>query len=66
MESTPPASTKTPDGWELRLSAKDETHVVIPPLTTALSSREYVVGGTYTGALIGPQEDEPPHGTKKP
>ncbi|WP_102141990.1 MspA family porin [Mycobacterium hubeiense] len=63
VESTPPASTKTPDGWELVLSARDETQKVIPPLTTALSSREYVVGGTYSGQLIGPDEGEPPHGT---
>ena len=30
------------------------------PLTTAISSREYVVGGTFNGALSGPGES--PHG----
>ncbi|MCV7283530.1 MspA family porin [Mycolicibacterium flavescens] len=63
VASTPPATTETPDGWRLTLGAKDETQAPIPPLTTALSSREYVVGGTYTGSLTGPGEDEPPHGT---
>jgi hypothetical protein len=63
VESTPPAMTATPDGWQLTLSAKDETQGPIPPLTTALSSREYVVGGTYVGSLRGPDEEEPPGGT---
>ena len=58
VESTPPATTGTPDGWTLTLSAKDETQAPIPPLTTALSSREYVVGGTYVGSLIGPEEGD--------
>lgn len=63
VESTPPAVTEAPDGWRLEMGAKDETQAPIPPLTTALSSREYVVGGTYEGLLTGPAEDEPPEGT---
>lgn len=63
VPSTPPAVTETPDGWHLSLGAKDETQAPIPPLTTALSSREYVVGGTYTGSVTGPGDDQPPHGT---
>ncbi len=63
VESTPPAVTETPDGWQLTLSAKDETQAPIPPLTTALSSREYVVGGTYSGALSGPDDGEETGGT---
>lgn len=63
VESTPPAVTETPDGWTMTMSAKDETQAPVPPLTTALSSREYVVGGTYHGSLVGPGEDEPPRGT---
>ncbi|OBI84510.1 MspA family porin [Mycobacterium sp. E740] len=63
VESTPPAVTDTPDGWQMTLSAEDETQAPIPPLTTALSSREYVVGGTYKGSLVGPDDGEPPHGT---
>jgi hypothetical protein len=63
VESSPPTTTHTPDGWTLTLSAKDETQRVIAPLTTAISSREYEVGGTYNGSLVGPEEDEPPEGT---
>jgi hypothetical protein len=64
VESTPPAETNTPDGWKLTLSARDETQAPVPPLTTALSSREYVVGGTYSGSLIAPEdEEEEPEGT---
>ncbi len=58
IESTPPATTGTPDGWTLTLSAKDETQAPIPPLTTALSSREYVVGGTYMGDLAPPEDED--------
>ena len=39
VESSPPATTKSPDGWTLNVSAKDETQVVIAPLTTAISTR---------------------------
>jgi hypothetical protein len=60
--SPPPATTTSPDGWTLTLQAKDETQETIPPLTTALSTREYEVGGTYVGSMTGPAEDEPPHG----
>lgn len=63
VESSPPTTTHTPDGWTLTLSAKDETQRVIAPLTTAISSREYEVGGTYNGLLEGPEEDGPPEGT---
>jgi hypothetical protein len=61
--SPPPQTTKTPDGWTLTLSAKDETQTPNAPLTTALSSREYVVGGTYSGSLVGPDDGEEPRGT---
>jgi hypothetical protein len=63
VESSPPATTKSPDGWALTLSAKDETQTVIQPLTTAISTREYEVGGLFNGAMTGPEEAEPPHGT---
>jgi hypothetical protein len=63
VASSPPATTNTPDGWTLTVSAKDERQRVVPPLTTALSTRDYEVGGTFTGSLSGPEEDEPPHGT---
>lgn len=63
VESTPPAVTDTPNGWTLTLSAREETQAPIPPLTTALSSREYVVGGTYQGSLVGSEDGEAPQGT---
>ena len=63
VESSSPATTKTPDGWTLTVSAKDETQRVIAPLTTAISSREYEVGGIFNGSLAGPEGEEPPHGT---
>ncbi|EHB44374.1 MspA family protein [Mycolicibacterium rhodesiae JS60] len=54
VASTPPATTKSPDGWTLTISAKDETQMPNAPLTTAISSREYTVGGVFNGALDGP------------
>lgn len=53
VESSPPETTVAPDGWTLRISAKDETQRVVAPLTTAISSREYVVGGVFNGAMTG-------------
>lgn len=38
------------------LGAEDEMLVPVPPLTTAVSSREYIVSGTFAGSLIGPEE----------
>jgi hypothetical protein len=61
--STPPQVTDTPDGWTLTLAAKNETQMANAPLTTALSSREYIVGGTYDGTLRGPDDPDEPHGT---
>jgi hypothetical protein len=63
VESSPPATTTSPDDWTLTLSAKDESQLVVAPLTTALSSREYEVGGTFEGTLAGPDEGEAPEGT---
>lgn len=61
--SPPPQILTTPDGWTLTLAAKDETQTPSAPLTTALSSREYVVGGSYNGSLVGPDDAELPGGT---
>ena len=58
VESSPPKTTNSPDGWTLTVSAKDETQRVTAPLTTAISTREYEVGGVYSGSLVGPEEDE--------
>jgi hypothetical protein len=56
VASAAPANLTTPDGWTLTLSAKDETALPVAPLTTAVSSRDYIVGGTFNGALSGPDE----------
>ena len=52
--SSPPETAKTLDGWTMTVGGKDETQRVIAPLTTAVSSREYEVGGTFTGSLKNP------------
>jgi hypothetical protein len=49
-----PATTKTPDGCTLTVWSEDETQVPVAPLTTAMSSREYVVGGTFAGSIKCP------------
>jgi hypothetical protein len=59
VESSPPATTKSPDGWTLTVSAKDETQRVIQPLTTAVSTREYEVGGLFNAKMEGPDEETP-------
>jgi hypothetical protein len=64
VESSPPKTTTSPDGWTLTVSARDETQRVTAPLTTAISTREYEVGGIYSGSLVGPEEgDEGAKGT---
>jgi hypothetical protein len=64
VESSPPATTTAPDGWTLTVSARDETQRSMAPLTTAISTREYEVGGLYNGSLTGPEgSDETPGGT---
>jgi hypothetical protein len=63
VESSPPANTKSPDGWTLTVSAKDETQRVIQPLTTAISTREYEVGGLFNAKMEGPEEADAPEGT---
>lgn len=62
VSSPPPVSTVTPDGWTLTLSASNETQLVSAPLTTALSSRSYVVGGTFSGTISGPDGGAIPAG----
>jgi hypothetical protein len=53
VASSPPGVVTSPDGWTLTVAAKDETQLPIAPLTTATSSREYLVGGTFTGTVDG-------------
>ena len=53
VASDEPATVTSPDGWILTVAAKDETELPVAPLTTAVSSREYLVGGTFTGTVTG-------------
>lgn len=48
-----PGIAKTPDGRTLTVVAKDETRLPVAPLTTSLSSRDWVVGATFTGTTTG-------------
>ena len=54
VPSNPPSIVNTPDGWRLGLGAKDEAQTPVAPLTTAVSSREYLATGTFVGDLSGP------------
>jgi len=53
VASAAPVSVTTPDGWVLTAAGTDETQLPVSPLTTATSSREYLVGGTFTGTVTG-------------
>ncbi|ORV65340.1 MspA family porin [Mycobacterium europaeum] len=53
VPSSDPVTYTTPEGWNLTLGAKDESLVPIAPLTTAVSSREYLTRGTFFGSLDG-------------
>jgi MspA len=53
VPSGPPGVLDTPDGWHLEVSGANETQLPVAPLTTAISSREYLVAGTFTGKITG-------------
>jgi hypothetical protein len=53
VPSGPPGILDTPDGWHLEVVGSDETQLPVAPLTTAISSREYLVAGTFTGKITG-------------
>ena len=53
VASADPGVVTSPDGWTLTVVATNETQLPIAPLTTAVSSREYLVGGTFTGTVTG-------------
>lgn len=59
VASSPPNTTISPDGWTLTVSAKDESQLPVAPLTTAISTREYEVGGVYNGTLTGGDGETP-------
>jgi hypothetical protein len=53
VPSGPPGILDTPDGWHLEVVGANETQLPVAPLTTAISSREYLVSGTFTGKITG-------------
>lgn len=53
VPSGPPGILDTPDGWHLEVVGSNETQLPVAPLTTAISSREYLVSGTFTGKITG-------------
>jgi hypothetical protein len=53
VASSPPGIVTTPDGWVLSVQGGNESQLPVAPLTTATSSREYLVGGTFGGTVTG-------------
>lgn len=53
IASAEPGNLITPDGWTVTVAGKNESLLPVAPLTTALSSREYIVGGSFVGAVSG-------------
>jgi hypothetical protein len=54
--SAPPANMTASDGATLTVSAQDEIQQPVAPLTTAISTREYDVGGVFRGSVTGASE----------
>ncbi|MGV1088933.1 MAG: MspA family porin [Mycobacterium sp.] len=48
-----PGTLTTPDGWTLTISGKDESLEPVAALTGSAVSREYLVDGTFVGAITG-------------
>ena len=53
VPSAAPGVLNTPDGWTMTISGSEESMEAVAPLTTALSSREYLVDSTFTGTIKG-------------
>jgi hypothetical protein len=53
VPSAAPGVLDTPDGWHLSVVGTNETQLPVAPLTTAVSSREYLISGTFTGTITG-------------
>lgn len=53
VASGPPGIAEIVDGRTLTVTAREETQLPVPPLTTSLSSRDWLVGGTFTGSSTG-------------
>ncbi len=54
--SAPPATMTATDGATLTVSGQDEIQRPVAPLTTAISTREYDVGGVFRGSVTGASE----------
>jgi MspA len=63
VASTPPVTTKFPNGWTLTVSAHDETERPVPSLTDEAGTREYIVGGVFNGSVHAPAGAGTPRGT---
>jgi hypothetical protein len=63
VASAAPATTTTPDGWVLTVTATDESQLPVAPLTTASTSRDFIVGGTFHGSLKRPDKAGDGQGT---
>ena len=53
VPSGPPGVLRTPDGWNLNVTGLNESMEPVAPLTGFAASREYLVDGTFTGAITG-------------
>ena len=53
VASGPPGTAQTPDGRTITVAAENETQLPVAPLTTALSSRDWLVGATFVGTATG-------------
>jgi hypothetical protein len=53
VPSAAPGILDTPDGWHISVVGSNESQLPVAPLTTAITSREYIVGGTFTGTVTG-------------
>jgi MspA len=53
VPSGAPGVLRTPDGWTLTVTGQNESMEPVASLTGALSSREYLVDGTFTGSVTG-------------
>ena len=53
VASGSPGIAQTPDGRTLTVLAENETQLPVAPLTTALSSRDWMVGATFVGSTTG-------------
>ena len=63
VASAAPGVVTTPDGWTLTVAASNESQLPVAPLTTAVSSREYMVAATFTGSVSGSGESTLTGGT---